>query len=87
MSRFNSPQEVLDFANRAAADDHRRHAEKGHDLNPFATEGARNTWQEGFDNMPPKPWQPSHDFDTIYQRGRAAARIIEAQQASNKEQK
>lgn len=78
MSRFNTPEEVKEWAAKAAADDYRRHIEYDIDLNPFSTVGARNDWQRGFDNLGPRSYESSVDFDTIYQRGRAAAEIVEA---------
>jgi hypothetical protein len=78
MTRFNTPEEVKEWAAKAAAEDYERHVKYGHDLNPFSTEGARNDWQRGFDNVPPRPYEPVtiNDFDTIYQRGRAMAELL-----------
>ena len=76
MSRFNTPEEVKAWAAKAAAGDYQRHLEHGVDLNPFCTVGARNDWERGFANDPPRSWELTLDFDTIYQRGRAAAEIM-----------
>lgn len=80
MSRFNTPEEVQAYADKAAAEDHRRHIEQGHDLNPYCTPGARNDWKKGFNNTPPQTWENAEalQFDTIRQRGAAAARIVRA---------
>lgn len=76
MMRFNTPEEVLAWADKVAREDIKRHKENNIDLNPFCTDGARNDWQRGFDNLGPRSYEGSKDFDTIYQRGRAVARIL-----------
>lgn len=76
MARFNSTQEVRDYALRAARDDIRRHQEHGIDLNPFCTVGARGDWQRGFDNVQPPSWSHDISWDTMYQRGRACADLL-----------
>jgi hypothetical protein len=77
MSRFNTPEEVLVWADKAAREDIARHREHGIDLNPFCTPGARDDWQRGFDNAGPRSYETRGvDFDTIYQRGRAVARLL-----------
>lgn len=78
MTRFATPDEVREYAEMVAAEDVARHLEHGVSLNPFCTVGARDTWQRGYDNLPPRTYEISYDFDTIYQRGRAAAKIMEA---------
>lgn len=80
MSRFNTPEEVKAWAAAAAADDYRRHIEYGIDLNPFCTDGARNDWQRGYDNLGCRSYEMSVDYDTMYQRGRAAAEIVAKKQ-------
>ncbi len=77
MSRFNTAGEVEAWAAKAAAEDYARHLAFGVDLNPFCTPGARSDWQRGFDNLGPRSYELSVDFDTIYQRGRAAAKIMD----------
>lgn len=77
MSRFNTPQEVKEWATKVAAEDYERHVTYGIDLNPFCTPGARSDWQRGFDNLGPRSYERSVDFDTMYQRGRAAAELLE----------
>jgi hypothetical protein len=84
MSRGNTPEEVLAWAEKVAKDDIRRHREYGIDLNPFCTVGARDDWQRGFNNAGPRSYEGPRDFDTIYQRGRAVARLLE-QEAADKE--
>ena len=74
--RFNTPEEVKAWAAEVAANDYKRHIENGIDLNPFCTDGARNDWQRGFDNAPPRSYESTQDFDTIYQRGRATAELV-----------
>lgn len=74
--RFSTPTDVLNWANKVAAEDIQRHKDSGVDLNPYCTEGARNDWQRGYDNLGPRSWEGSRDFDTMYQRGRAAARLL-----------
>lgn len=74
----NIPEEIRTQAVAAAAEDYRRHVEKGYDLNPYSTPGARNDWQRGYDNAPARPWEETtHAWDTMYQRGRAAAELVE----------
>lgn len=75
--RFNTPDEVLAWADKVARDDIRRHREHGIDLNPFSTPGAREDWRRGFENLGPRSYESRVDFDTIYQRGRAVARLLE----------
>ena len=77
--RFNSHNEVIDWANKTALGDYKRHIANGTDINPFCTNGARNEWQRGFNDDPLASWemQKVRDFDTIFQRGRAMARIIQ----------
>jgi hypothetical protein len=81
-SQFDTPPEqVTQWAARAAAADHARHIKKGHDLNPYCTEGARTDWQRGFYNAGPRSYDhPTRyaDFCTQYNRGRAAALIVQA---------
>lgn len=85
MSRFNTPDEVIAWAESVAKEDIARHLLIRHDadgtpyqidLNPYCTPGARNDWQRGFDNAPPRPWDPPRDYDTMFQRGRAVARLL-----------
>ena len=82
---FNTPEEVRAAMARAAADDYHRHIEYGHDLNPFCTQGARADWQRGFDGRGPEKWSGiTGDFDTIYQRGKAAAEIVAREKEKRK---
>jgi hypothetical protein len=77
--QFNrcTPEEVAAEAEQLARDDIRRHREYGHDLNVFSTPGAREDWRRGFENLGPRSYEGPRDFDTIYQRGRAVARLLE----------
>lgn len=80
-SRFDTPEQVKQWAAEAAAVDYARHIEKGYGLNPYCTEGARTDWQRGFDNAGPRSYDhPTRytDFCTQYNRGRAAALIVQA---------
>lgn len=77
--RFNTPEEVLVWAEKVAKQDIDRYRNHNWELNPFCTSGARYTWQRGFDNLGPRSYERSVDFDTIYQRGRAVARLLEAE--------
>jgi hypothetical protein len=83
MTRFNRPDEVVEWADSVAAKDYERHITKGHDLNPYCTEGARNVWRRGFEGAPcPYSYAPiiTGEFDTMFQRGRAVARIVKAKE-------
>lgn len=93
MTRFSTPQEVLDWAEKAAAEDLARHLPIRHDedgtpyqisLNPYSTVGARNDWQRGFDNAPPNAMDPRPDraFDIRFQLGRAARRLLDQHNAA-----
>jgi hypothetical protein len=85
--RFNTPEEVKAWAQKAAANDFKKHQvvhvdEDGTtwqvDKNPYCTPGARNDWKRGFLNAPPRSYdRPGfNDWDTHYQRGRAMAELI-----------
>ena len=76
MTRFANPEEVRFWAEGAARGDIQRHRELGHDLNVYCTPGARNDWQRGFDNAPPRSWERTQEYDTMYQRGRAVAHLL-----------
>lgn len=85
--RFNTKEEVISWADKAAREDYERHLPVHTDpdgktwqvdKNPFCTYGARNDWQRGFDNAPPRSWEGTRDFDTVFQRGRAMARLIQS---------
>ena len=89
MSRFNTPEEIKAWARKAAADDYKKHAvihtdPEGIawqvDKNPYCTPGARNDWQRGFDNEPPRSYElPAvNQWDTRYQRGRAMAELLDS---------
>lgn len=78
MTRFANPDEVRFWAEGAARGDIQRHRELGHDLNVYCTPGARADWQRGFDNAPARSWEePTRTYDTMFQRGRAVARLLE----------
>lgn len=56
----------------AVTEDIRCHRENGVSLNPYSTEGARSSWQNGFDGRPPK----LIDRFDCYQRGKVAAQMM-----------
>lgn len=76
MSRFNTPEQVKAWAAKAVVGDYEMSVKHNSSLNPFCTDGARNDWQRGFDNAPPRSYELTQDFDTIYQRGRAMAELL-----------
>jgi len=86
--RFNTPEEVKAWAHKAAAGDLKKHLvthvdENGQpwqvDKNPYCTPGARNDWERGFLNAPPRSYErpDTNDWCTKYQRGRAMAELIQ----------
>lgn len=76
MSRFNNPKEVHEWALRAAKGDIELSILRGNDMNPYCTQGARNDWQRGFDNVAPHSWEGPMDYCTHYQRGKACAELL-----------
>ena len=56
----------------AATEDIRCHLENGVDLNPYSTNRARQSWQNGFDGKP----FGLLDWAGEYQRGRVCAQLI-----------
>lgn len=74
--RFNNPEEVKAAAEKWAADLVRRHVEKGHDLNPYCTPGARGEFDRAFSDLPRRSWDTAPEWDYRYQVGRAVARLI-----------
>lgn len=95
MTRFSTPEEVLQAAEKAAADDLARHLPARHDedgtpyqidLNPYCTVGGRDEWARGFHNTPPRSWEEKHrTFNFQFQRGAAARRLLDAHNAKPKE--
>lgn len=90
MADFSTPEEVLQAAEKAAAADLARHLPVRYDkdgtpyqidLNPYYTVGGREDWQRGFDNAPPRLFEGDRSFDTRFQRGRAARRLLDAHNA------
>ena len=73
-----SPSEVLAYAEKEAAEDVRCHVQYNTDLNPFSTAGARYYWQQGFEGCDPPASGPGVSLCRIYQRGAAAARLVQA---------
>jgi len=76
--RFNSPDEVKQAAKKFAADIVRLHHEKGHDINPYCTPGARGEFDRAFSNMPRRSFDTDPAWDFRYQTGRAVAEILAA---------
>lgn len=94
MPDFSTPEEVLNAAEKAAANDLHRHLPVRYDedgtpyridLNPYYTVGGRNDWQRGFDNAPPRLFEGSRDFNFKFQRGRAARHLLDAHNAKTKD--
>ena len=75
---FNTPNDVIAWADNAAIDTMKRHLEHGNDLNVFSTVGARNDWQRGFDNAQKRSFELTQDYDTAYQRGKAIRKLIDS---------
>lgn len=82
--RFNTVDEVREAAEKAARHDYEMHKPVHTDpdgtrwqvdLNPYCTQGARGSWQRGFDGkvLVGLAQRPGWDFQ--YQRGAAAARL------------
>jgi hypothetical protein len=76
MTRPTTPEGICAEAEEFAKKDLRRHRENGVDLNPFSTVGARDEWQRGFEGLDLLNYQGLPDYNTFYQRGRAAARLL-----------
>lgn len=73
-----TPEEIKAEARELAAIDLHHHRTYGVDLNPFSTDSAREEWQRGFDNAGHRlGW--SVDYARFYQRGRAAAELLETE--------
>jgi hypothetical protein len=76
MSSYWTPESLKVYAKECAAADYEYHIKNNVDLNPFSTDGARDDWQRGFDDLGPRSYETSVDFNVYYQRGRAAAEIL-----------
>jgi hypothetical protein len=83
--QFNTPEEVIDWANQATKEDYERHLPIHTDpdgttwqvdKNPYCTSGARNDWKRGFEGKPAYSWEGTLDFNFHYQRGAAMARLL-----------
>jgi hypothetical protein len=61
----------------AVAEDIRCHRENGVSLNPYSTNRARTSWQNGFDGAPVS----LTDWPAEYQRGKVAALMLGAVKA------
>lgn len=73
---FQTAQDVREWAERAAAADFARYLSSDYGKNPYCTQGARGTWQRGYEGAPPRSWEGNLAFDTQYQRGAAMRRIM-----------
>ena len=92
MTRFANPNDVLVWAEEVARGDIERNRKVHYDedgtpyqidLNPYSTQGARNDWQRGFDNALARTWEEfTRAYDTMFQRGRVAARLFEEEKKS-----
>ena len=78
--RFSTPDQVIKTMNEIVIREYAFSLLHGTDLNPFSTEGARNQWQRGFNNMGPRSFESTLDYDTIYQRGAAMSRLIKSKE-------
>lgn len=87
MTRYSTTDEVREAAEKGAAADYAKHLPVHTDpdgqtwqwdLNPYCTQGARSCWQRGFDGAPAYSWERDLAWDFQYQRGAAAARIVNA---------
>ena len=76
MTRFNTTEEVTQYAKKAAAHDLEMYINHNTDINPFCTVGARSTWDKGFNNTPLPSWDVDCAWSTIYQRGVEAALLM-----------
>ena len=84
--RFNSPEAVVEWAVQAVKADYKAHKEHGVSLNPYSTQGMRSDWDRGWYNRPPYPWEaPLREYDTGFQRGRAARTLWDAIHSSQVE--
>lgn len=61
----------------AVTEDTRCHRENGVDLNPYSTIGSRWSWDHGFKGAPKRV----SDYDTPYQRGQLAAKMLAEQKS------
>ena len=75
--RFNSVQEVREYAEHAALNDWAMYLNCRSDFNPYCTQGARACWERGFIGAAPYSWETNLEWDYQYQRGAAAARLIQ----------
>lgn len=80
MTRFASPEAVRLWAETAALEDVGR---LGVDPNPYSTPGRRDDWNRGFLGLGPRPYGPGVEYDTAYQRGAAAARLLQSVHVRN----
>lgn len=81
--RFNTVEEVANAAARAAACDWIMYLSHRSNLNPYCTQGARSRWQRGFIGAAPRTWEHIV-WDFQYQRGAAAARIVQENLANDR---
>ena len=82
LKRYNNPDEVKQAAERFAAEIVHLHREKGHDINPYCTPGARGEFDRAFSNMPRRSFDTDPAWDLRYQTGRAVARILAGEQGN-----
>lgn len=75
--RFASTAAVVEWADRTAAVDWQIYCAFRSDFNPYCTPGAIRSWERGFIGDPPLSYEGDLRWDYKYQRGAAAARIIQ----------
>ena len=71
--RFNTPQEVRDWADISVAD---RLNYPDTDPNPYITHWRRYDWKRGFEGQPASTFEVTLDYDLAYQRGAAYTRHL-----------
>ena len=81
---MNKIEEIRLLAQVLAEGDYQKHIANKVDFNPFATVGARHEWQRGFDGDTQNSYE-SLDYNSEYQRGKAARVISDANQGGGKQ--
>lgn len=78
--QFCTAKDCREAAEKRAIELIKLHREKGHDLNPYCTQGARSEFQRAFDNGPFYSFESqTRDFDFRFQLGQAVARLLNSQ--------
>ena len=71
-------ENIVSWANEVVKEDFKFNQLYNSSLNPYSTVDAKECWQRGFDNKPPRSYEKTVDFDLQYQRGRAMARLLQS---------